>query len=271
MNKLDNFVHTIHNALPQDQVVLISTTLLCMIMNLIGRMIDNYLMIAVSTPAPCVIFLSVSRLSLQHKEHSDGDKLRVNMVAIGLFLSCIGDVVLCLRISGYETIIFVMGIIIFGVVQALYIYAWSFASGQKESVHYKRAVPFLLYFIVFKVTGTGCQIDPLTVLMDAYMVLILTTAWRCAARIDLSSQASFYQLLAFVGVLLFLACDSMIGYQALNAKYVECLTIVNMSLYWVGQLLIALSCNECVTLQDVVSYVTSTKERYVKAQGQADY
>jgi uncharacterized membrane protein YhhN len=156
------------------------------------------------------------------------------LICVGLVLSLVGDMLLEVDPS-----LFLPGLGAFLFAHVAYVAAYLTATRAPSLV---RGLPFALVGAgagVFLWPGLGGLALPVT----AYVVVICTMMWRSAAMLGESSLARREQWVALAGALMFAASDGLLAFK-LFVQPLAGASYVIMSLYWGGQLCIALSARE---------------------------
>jgi uncharacterized membrane protein YhhN len=132
--------------------------------------------------------------------------------------------------------LFVPGLVAFLLAHILY--ASAFVSDTR-TLRFSLALPFAAYGVaafVFLRPGLDAMKLPVAV----YMTAICTMMWRAAARLGRSPRGAASARAALLGSMSFAASDSLIALDRFHAPISYAGWPV-MILYWLGQLLIALS------------------------------
>jgi uncharacterized membrane protein YhhN len=151
------------------------------------------------------------------------------LVAAGLFLSALGDLLL-------EIGLFLAGLVAFLLAHVVYAVAFSSVTRRPALA---RAAPFALYGALawlFLRPGLG----PLALPVLAYTAAICTMLWRAAARVGAPGDDARAAWLGLAGALLFAASDSLIALERFHGPLGSAGQAI-LPLYWLGQLGIALS------------------------------
>lgn len=154
-------------------------------------------------------------------------------IVLGLLFSMAGDVLLMIPEDW-----FLWGLIAFAATQLAYTSA--FISGNGFYRNYRSAVPFLLYGVFMAAfLWTGLEQDGMLVPALAYLVIILVMAWQGYGnwRQTLETRS----LLAFAGVLLFVASDSFLAVNRFAFDLGTLSPILVLGTYYPAQWLIAQS------------------------------
>ena len=161
------------------------------------------------------------------------------LIVCGLVLGCIADVLLNLRLVYEEKgqLIFLVGILVFLTGHILYLAAvFPLSANQPMCIIIGIILTALLMVWilrqitakpVFKVFGV--------IYLGAIMLL------NCAAIGNLITAPSSFTGIFAAGTVLFLISDIVLILNTFGAEYRQSLRITNTSLYYAGQLLIALS------------------------------
>ncbi|KAL0478121.1 8 TM domain-containing transmembrane protein [Acrasis kona] len=257
--------NNISSVAPIDVVSLVSMAALSMGFNLMGRIVNNKLMVLMSTPIPCVVFMLLSRVWTFHEPVRYQGNTYTNLVGVGLLISSLSDVLMSLEVEEYNDTLFVVAVCMFCLVQILYGSAFTFCAPyvhedgteQKGIIELRlsRCIPFVIYCIMsWTVVMVGRSLDPKSTLVLVYITLQCITTWRASARVGTIPGNAIMQLFALTGMILFTLCDTMIALHIFAYPKTNTLVVIDMSVYWVGQLFVALSCNEHLNISEVVHY-----------------
>jgi uncharacterized membrane protein YhhN len=151
------------------------------------------------------------------------------LVASGLFLSALGDLLL-------EIGLFLAGLVAFLLAHVAYAVAFLSVTRRLSLV---RAIPFALYgalFWLYLRPGLGALAGPVL----AYTAAICTMLWRAAARVGSPGDDERSAWLGLLGALLFAASDSLIALDRFHGPLGSARHAI-LPLYWLGQLGIAAS------------------------------
>jgi hypothetical protein len=187
----------------------------------------------------------------------------------------ISDILMGLQINEkVNQMLFAAGLGIFCIVQLLYSIAFTFCPPRQDvkganpiQWHWNRGVPFLLYAAFWWITTeTHLQEGVMRHAIGVYIILECITAWRACARIGTHGRVTNpinvgMQFLGMFGMILFTLCDSMIGYHTFVYNTASSLGVVNMGIYWFGQLMVAVSCNEMLTVRDMMDIAAYGSDR----------
>ncbi len=154
-------------------------------------------------------------------------------IIVGLAFSLAGDVLLMLPQD-----LFLFGLIAFAVAQLAYIVAFVSGGGFYRNV--RAAVPFLLFgFFMAAFLWTGLEADGMVVPALVYLVIILVMAWQGYGHWRQTGETR--SLLAFVGVLLFVASDSFLAVNRFVIDLGDLAPILVLGTYYPAQGLIGQS------------------------------
>jgi uncharacterized membrane protein YhhN len=268
---------------PHHYVTMFAAAALSMSFNLIGGMVGDATMMFISTPAPCLVFICVARIWTIAPDASLWGNTYTNLISFGLLLSACADVVMNVPTTNPNTasLCFALGLCIFLVVQVIYTIAFTFCSPSVSSTpekknnglsrvpwYFSRGIPFAIYAVFWWITtGPTIPASPIKNGILIYIFLEMTAGWRACARVGTCPANPTMQLFAMFGMILFALCDSMIVYKQFVFPTATYLEVVNMGFYWIGQMMVALSCNEHLTIQDIVDIATTgNKMPRLKAQ-----
>jgi uncharacterized membrane protein YhhN len=158
------------------------------------------------------------------------------LIVAGLVFSLAGDVFLMLPETPRSY--FVPGLIVFLIAHVFYIGAFSLG------VHWSGGDALvLLPFVAFGI-GTGAylwrHLGPMKGPVAVYIVVILAMGWRAGARIGVDGIGTTGAVLALVGAILFILSDLILALNRFVRPF-RSARATNLTTYWGGQLLIALS------------------------------
>jgi alkylglycerol monooxygenase len=157
-------------------------------------------------------------------------------IVAGLLFSLAGDVLLMLPQD-----LFLFGVLAFAVAQVAY--ATAFISGGGFYRDPRSIVPFLLYGVFMAAfLWNGLQDAGMLVPTMAYLVIILFMAWQAFGhwRQTLETRS----LLALIGVLLFVASDSLLAVNRFAVDIGDLAPILVLGTYYPAQLLIGRSAGD---------------------------
>ncbi len=158
------------------------------------------------------------------------------LITVGLVFSLAGDIFLMLPEEPPR--FFIPGLVVFLIAHLFYIVAFSLGVAWAVSDAWI-ALPFVAF-------GIGCAVylwphlGPMKGPVVAYILVILAMGWRSAARVGAEGVPDARAVLACVGAILFILSDLIL---AVN-KFVKpfwAARLTNLTTYWGGQALIALS------------------------------
>jgi uncharacterized membrane protein YhhN len=154
-------------------------------------------------------------------------------IVAGLLFSLAGDVLLMLP---YD--LFLFGLIAFAVAQVGYTVA--FIAGSSFYGNVRAAVPFLLFGVFMAAfLWTGLEADGMLIPALAYLVIILVMAWQGFGHWRRTRETR--SLLAFLGVLLFVASDSFLAVNRFVVDLGDLAPILVLGTYYPAQGLIGQS------------------------------
>ncbi|NQU35239.1 MAG: lysoplasmalogenase [Bacteroidetes bacterium] len=152
------------------------------------------------------------------------------LIIAGLFFSLIGDIFLMLKSDK-----FVQGLVSFLIAHIFFIIAFSSGFGPYLEISY--LIPAAIYTIIFLwilLPKTGKLMIPVTV----YALVLLVFLWQATGRFYYLAGSS--ALLSFLGAILFVTSDSILGYTRFVKKSIASTFLIHVT-YWGALLLIALS------------------------------
>ncbi len=150
------------------------------------------------------------------------------LVTLGLAISMIADVAIESTFLG--------GLGLFLLAHLFYVTA--FLTGRPP-LKRLRALPVIAVLAVaYGVIAPG--LGPLQAPVVAYMVAIGTMVWRAAARVGLDGAPRNLEWCALAGAICFAASDALLAFNRFHSP-IEGASYGIMSVYWAGQLGIALS------------------------------
>lgn len=188
---------------------------------LVGITIDVSWLVTVTKPLPVLAMLvAVIRWS-------EGTSAR--LVAVGLALSAVGDIVLEEPIA-----LFVPGLVAFLLGHVAYIAA--FIAESKQVMPSRAIVPVVYGIAALAVLAPG--LDDMALPVAIYIVVICAMLWR--SWVWASSSPSQASRLALLGAALFVASDTVLAINRFHTS-VPASDYVIILLYWAGQLGITLS------------------------------
>ncbi len=158
------------------------------------------------------------------------------LIVVGLVFSLSGDVFLMLPEEPRS--FFIPGLVVFLIAHLFYIVAFSLGVPWTAS-DLPLAIPFLIF-------GVGCaaylwkHLGPMKAPVAAYIVVILVMGWRSAVRIGEPDIATAGAVLGCVGAVLFIVSDLILAINRFTKPFAAA-RATNLTTYWGGQLLIALS------------------------------
>jgi uncharacterized membrane protein YhhN len=154
-------------------------------------------------------------------------------IVAGLLFSLAGDVLLMLP---YD--LFLFGLIAFAVAQVAYTVAFVAGSGFYGNV--RVAMPFLLFGVFMAAfLWTGLEANGMLIPALAYLVVILVMAWQGFGHWRQTRETR--SLLAFLGVLLFVASDSFLAVNRFVVDLGNLAPILVLGTYYPAQGLIGQS------------------------------
>jgi len=198
----------------------------------IGAIVAELLAIdwLVYTLKPLVILLIIGVALLSSRPPAQRYKWAI---VAGLVLSLAGDVLLML-----PTDLFLFGLIAFALAQVAYTVA--FVAGGGFYRHVRSAVPFLLYGVFMAAfLWSGLEEGGMLIPALAYLVVILVMAWQGFGHWRQTRETR--SLLAFVGVLLFVASDSFLAVNRFVFDLGDLAPILVLGTYYPAQGLIGQS------------------------------
>lgn len=151
-------------------------------------------------------------------------------IIAGLLCSVAGDVFLMLPSDQ-----FVAGLVSFLIAHLFYIMAFSYDTRFRPFSW--SIVPFAIYgIVIFSILSA--HLGEMRVPVLAYVVVIMVMGWRAYERWMQTGQAA--ALLAFIGALLFIVSDSVLGINRFRGHF-EIARALNLSTYFAAQWMIASS------------------------------
>ena len=161
------------------------------------------------------------------------------LIVIGLILGLIADVMLNLRYVFKEKgqLVFLVGILVFLSGHILYLAAVLPISGKWLICLIAAAIltAFLMWWILSKITAKRAFKIFGIVYIGAIVFL------NCAALANLIVQSSTFTGLFAIGAILFLVSDVVLILNTFGGKTRFALRVTNIGLYYIGQMLIAVS------------------------------
>ena len=161
------------------------------------------------------------------------------LIVIGLILGLIADVMLNLRYVFKEKgqLVFLVGILVFLSGHILYLAAVLPISGKWLICLIAAAIltAFLMWWILSKITAKMAFKIFGIVYIGAIVFL------NCAAIANLIVQSSTFTGLFAIGAILFLVSDIVLILNTFGGKTRFALRVTNIGLYYIGQMLIAVS------------------------------
>lgn len=158
------------------------------------------------------------------------------LITIGLVFSLAGDIFLMLPEEPPR--FFIPGLIVFLIAHVFYIVAFSLGVPWMVSDAWI-ALPFVAF-------GIGCAVyfwphlGPMKGPVVAYILVILVMGWRSAVRIGVEGIPMTGAVLACVGAILFILSDLILAVNKFVRPF-RVARLTNLTAYWGGQALIALS------------------------------
>lgn len=152
------------------------------------------------------------------------------LIIVGLFFSLLGDIFLMLKSDK-----FVQGLVSFLIAHIFFIIAFSSGFGPYLEISY--LIPAAIYTTIFLwilLPKTGKLMIPVTV----YALVLLVFLWQATGRFYYLAGSS--ALLSFIGAILFVTSDSILGYTRFVKKSRASTFLIHVT-YWGALLLIALS------------------------------
>lgn len=160
-------------------------------------------------------------------------------VIVGLVLGCIADVMLNLRFVfpkiGQK--IFLVGILIFLAGHVMYLVA---LIPQCRSLVVCLIVGVVLTFLILKWIFSKITAKKAFKIFGVFYIGAITIMTCVAAGVLIGSPSS-HAAVYFIGAVLFLLSDIVLILNTFGSETKESLRIVNISLYYLGQIMIALS------------------------------
>ncbi len=168
-----------------------------------------------------------------------GDSKMAQWIVTGLAIGCVADVLLNLRyvFKAKGKIIFLIGILVFLAGHILYLAA-ILPMNRKPLITVIIAViltALLMKWIFTKITAQKA----FKIFGIFYIGAIVLM--NCAAISNLISDPSSFTMIYALGAALFLVSDIVLILNTFGEKFRFSLRITNLSLYYIGQILIALS------------------------------
>jgi uncharacterized membrane protein YhhN len=152
-------------------------------------------------------------------------------IVVGLILSLAGDILLMLPND-----LFLWGLIAFALAQLAYTSAFINVGGFYNS--WKAAIPFLL-FGLFMAVVLWPEVEDMRLPVLVYLVIILVMAWQSYGHWRQTGETRSW--LAFIGVLLFIASDSLLAINRFVYDLENLAPILILGTYYPAQWLIAQS------------------------------
>ena len=168
-----------------------------------------------------------------------GDSREAVLILIGLVLGCIADVLLNLRFvfPAKGQSIFLVGILVFLAGHIMYLIAvMGMAASPWICVAVAVVLTALLMVWIFRQITAKMAFKIFGVVYIGAIVLL-----NCVACANLITSPSAFTAVFFAGSLLFLVSDIVLILNTFGKETRQSLRITNVMLYYVGQLLIALS------------------------------
>jgi alkenylglycerophosphocholine/alkenylglycerophosphoethanolamine hydrolase len=165
-----------------------------------------------------------------------------NLIMAGLAVSLVADLVM-----QWDKSLFLPGLLIFLVVQVIYIAAFL---GVSKRGSWARLVPFAAWgLIAFLILNP--YLGDLLLPVAVYIIAIVTMMWRAAALVGAQGKSLDFELAALLGALAFGLSDTLLAFNHFiwhdtltffninqAAPFISTLVII---LYWLGQWGLALS------------------------------
>ena len=168
-----------------------------------------------------------------------GDSREAVLILIGLVLGCIADVLLNLRFMfpAKGQSIFLVGILVFLAGHIMYLIAvMGMAASPWICVAAAAVLTALLMVWIFRQITAKMAFRIFGVVYIGAIVLL-----NCVACANLITSPSAFTAVFFAGSLLFLVSDIVLILNTFGKETKQSLRVTNVMLYYVGQLLIALS------------------------------
>ena len=168
-----------------------------------------------------------------------GSSREAGLITTGLLLGCIADVLLNLRLVFPKKgqLIFLIGILVFLAGHVLYLVAVMGMTAQPWICAAAGIVlTALLMAWIFRQITAKMAFKVFGVVYIGAVVLL-----NCVAAANLIAVPSAFTALFFAGALLFLASDIVLILNTFGKETKQSLRITNITLYYLGQLIIAFS------------------------------
>ena len=168
-----------------------------------------------------------------------GDSREAVLILIGLVLGCIADVLLNMRFvfPAKGQSIFLVGILVFLAGHIMYLIAvMGMAASPWICVAAAAVLTALLMVWIFRQITAKMAFKIFGVVYIGAIVLL-----NCVACANLITSPSAFTAVFFAGSLLFLISDIVLILNTFGKETKQSLRVTNVLLYYVGQLLIALS------------------------------
>ena len=168
-----------------------------------------------------------------------GSSREAGLICAGLVLGCVADVLLNLRyvFPAKGQLIFLVGILVFLSGHVLYLVAvMGMAVSPWICVAAGVVLTALLMVWIFRQITAKMAFKLFGVVYIGAIVLL-----NCVAFANLVTSPSAFTAVFFAGSLLFLVSDIVLILNTFGKETKQSLRVTNVSLYYVGQLLIALS------------------------------
>lgn len=168
-----------------------------------------------------------------------GSSRAAGLICVGLVLGCIADVLLNLRyvFPAKGQLIFLVGILVFLAGHVMYLVAvMGMAASPWICVAAAVVLTALLMVWIFRQITAKVAFKIFGVVYIGAIVLL-----NCVAFANLVCSPSAFTAVFFAGSLLFLISDIVLILNTFGKETKQSLRVTNVSLYYVGQLLIALS------------------------------
>lgn len=186
--------------------------------------------LALERPGLCFVTKPLPVLGLLVAVCRRGRGAYASLLAVGLALSALGDVLLELPHG------FLPGLGAFLAAHLAYVAAFV---GQTRRLRAWRALPFVLYaglFVSLLWPGLGALRAPVL----AYVAAIASMQWRAAACIGATPRGRRSEWAALLGALTFALSDSLLGLDRFHSPLGEARVAVIL-FYWLGQYGLAVS------------------------------
>ncbi len=161
------------------------------------------------------------------------------MIVIGLFLGCVADVILNLRflLKKYNQLAFAVGTVVFLAGHVLYLAAIiPFSRNPLLSVAVGVVLTAILSLWIFR----RIKVKP-ALLALGIVYLGVITILNAVAFGNLLIPRSLFDVIFAMGTLLFLISDIVLIINTFGGKFRNSFRVVNILLYYTGQILIAVS------------------------------